>query len=119
MCAPDGLACDLGCTVDAGTEPTRCGRTQCQQGQVCCDASCGVCGESKDWCALVDYVCLPECSAMDASGDGLCDAFFGYAWDGSSCTGISGCSCTGTDCDFLFESPEACTEVHAACPNDG
>lgn len=57
----------------------------------------------------------PDCSAQDARGEGACDAFFGYAWDGSGCAGLSGCSCVGADCGATFESVEACQEAHASC----
>ena len=52
---------------------------------------------------------------MDARGDGLCDAFFGWAWSGSSCFGVSGCECAGTDCYRLYDTQEACRAAHAAC----
>ena len=58
------------------------------------------------------------CAPMDARGEGLCDAFFGYAWNGSSCTGLSGCSCVGTDCGSTFDSLEGCEGTYAACIGD-
>ncbi len=57
----------------------------------------------------------PDCAPMDARGEGLCDAFFGYAWNGRMCVGISGCSCVGTDCRALFETPRECEMAYGGC----
>jgi hypothetical protein len=61
------------------------------------------------------------CTAQDAKGDGLCDQFFGYAWDGFQCIGVSGCECTGVDCDNLPWELSECEDAHAQClpPDDG
>lgn len=56
-----------------------------------------------------------HCAAQDAEGVGACQLFFGVAWDGQQCVGISGCSCEGSDCDHLYETAEACTKAHAGC----
>ncbi len=58
------------------------------------------------------------CAPMDARGVGLCDAFFGYAYDGTSCVGLSGCDCAGTDCDRTFSSLRECEQAYARCSND-
>jgi hypothetical protein len=55
------------------------------------------------------------CAPQDARGVGDCSAFFGYAWDGSACIGLGGCSCEGDDCDQTYQSPEACEMAHAFC----
>ncbi|MEO0323097.1 MAG: Kazal-type serine protease inhibitor [Myxococcota bacterium] len=57
----------------------------------------------------------PECAPMDARGEGLCDAFFGYAWNGRACVGISGCSCVGADCGRLFSSTRDCELAYDEC----
>jgi hypothetical protein len=61
--------------------------------------------------------CLPspDCEPDDAAGEGPCDAFFGYAWDGQSCVGISGCNCVGADCADLSFDPVACEFAHSHC----
>ena len=59
------------------------------------------------------------CDPMDAAGDGLCDAFFGYAWTGSACVGISGCSCVGADCGALYSDSAACESAHVSCGGTG
>jgi hypothetical protein len=58
------------------------------------------------------------CAAQDARGSGACAAFFGYAWNGSACVGLSGCSCEGTDCGSTFDTPEACEMAYAHCTGD-
>ena len=55
------------------------------------------------------------CAAQSARGEGACDAFFGYYWDGSSCYGVSGCSCVGTDCGSGWASDTECATAHAGC----
>ena len=55
------------------------------------------------------------CEADAAEGVGECDAFFGYAWDGQACVGISGCECVGLDCDGLPLEPADCEAAHASC----
>jgi|GEM_PF-594231 len=58
------------------------------------------------------------CDAMDAHGQGLCEAFFGYAWNGISCVGLSGCSCLGEDCGETFFDFDECVAEHAECGAD-
>lgn len=81
----------------------------------CVGVDCGALYESPTACEAAHAECGDPCTAMDARGDGLCDAFFGYSWDGAHCAGISGCSCEGTDCDRLFDSPAACQAAHRGC----
>lgn len=63
-----------------------------------------------------DGACDATCSAQDARGSGSCDLFLGYAWTGSGCTGLSGCSCAGADCGSLYASESDCLDAHAGCP---
>ncbi len=58
----------------------------------------------------------PPCPPQDARGMGTCTAFFGYAWDGSQCVGVGGCSCVGTDCRSLAGSLAQCNLEHRTCP---
>ncbi len=56
---------------------------------------------------------------MDAYGDGICDAFFGWTYTGddgpnNGCYGVSGCDCFGADCGDLFQSLDECMEA-ATC----
>ncbi len=55
------------------------------------------------------------CDPMEARGVGACAAFFGYGWNGSTCTGISGCSCEGADCDALYSDLDECNRAFASC----
>lgn len=55
------------------------------------------------------------CDAQDARGVGMCEAFFGYAWDGGACVGLSGCSCEGADCGSTWGDPAECEAAHAMC----
>jgi hypothetical protein len=68
---------------------------------------------------LYSGTCETSCDPMDARGEGLCDAFFGWAWDGSACHGLSGCSCVGADCGRTYESIEACETAHSTCTPSG
>ena len=62
-----------------------------------------------------DASAKPSCKAWDAKGVGACSMFLGYIWDGATCKGISGCSCGGTDCKFIYKSPTACATGQAHC----
>jgi hypothetical protein len=73
-----------------------------------------VCWDEHALCELGD-----PCQADDALGVGDCDAFFGYAWNGSECVGQSGCECQGLDCAFLPLEPGICEAEHADCGGGG
>ncbi len=79
----------------------------------------GPAGQSAEFRASEFYLrVVPKaqgCEPQDATGIGACERFFGYAWDGASCTGVSGCSCQGADCDTLYTEPEECEADHGAC----
>lgn len=53
-----------------------------------------------------------SCAPMDAVGEGLCDGYFGVAWNGSACVSITGCRCVGADCPRAYRDREECV---AAC----
>ena len=85
---------------------------------------CGCDGVTYDCQEMADSVgayvasvgaCGDGCAAMDATGSGACAAFFGYAWDGSSCVGISGCDCVGADCGATYDTPGACEAAYRGC----
>jgi hypothetical protein len=56
-----------------------------------------------------------ECEPDDAVGVGMCDAFFGYAWNGMECVGVSGCNCNGADCQNIPLELADCEAAHANC----
>jgi len=82
----------------------------------CVGSDCGDLFETEALCVEVFADCgALECVADDAVGEGPCEAFFGYAWDGGACVGISGCECVGDDCEDLAQEPETCESDHAGC----
>jgi hypothetical protein len=67
-------------------------------------------------CVYVAPTCGDSCEPQDAKSDGeLCDAWFGYFWNGKSCTGFSGCGCKGEDCGKAYPSQAICESIHAVC----
>lgn len=66
-----------------------------------------------------DHAGCAACEAQDAAGSGPCDAELGVRWDGEACRSISGCECTGADCDALYPEPESCEIAHAHCSGGG
>ncbi len=137
FCAPTGeLRCTMGC-VDAGPPRTCTIRgVTCAVGAPCRIDACTTCtcstGGGPTACAVtpgcssdggvIDAGVVdaggtpPICAAQDARGVGACAAFFGYAWDGTRCVGLGGCSCAGADCRGLPLDPLTCERNHAACP---
>ena len=82
----------------------------------CLGEDCDELFQDPEECARAFRDCDDPCAPQDARGEGLCAAFFGYAWNGSECVGISGCDCVGEDCDETFDTPEECAAAHADCP---
>ena len=56
---------------------------------------------------------LDACLDLGANDYGDCDAFLGYAYDGTSCRAFSGCDC-GPDCANFFASALDCATSCAA-----
>jgi hypothetical protein len=122
------------CLQDAACfEETLCGTTiycvegggaQCQAVPTCPAGGVQMPGCPNDGSECRDYsLCgttitcaFPRgCAPQEARGVGVCAAFFGYAWNGSECIGLGGCSCEGADCDEAYASPEACQRARSAC----
>lgn len=65
----------------------------------------------------------PRCAQWDATGAGSCGSVLGWAYDGSRCYQVIGCSCEGRDCGHLYREPDggsgfiACSFDHALCPH--
>jgi hypothetical protein len=61
--------------------------------------------------------CTPAqgCDAMDARGEGTCEAIIGTIWNGTACVDIGGCNCAGCDCGALYSDIDACQVDHAVC----
>lgn len=57
----------------------------------------------------------PRCPAQDAAGEGPCDLFLGYRWDGQRCESLSGCDCVGADCGDLFPTITECQRAFCRC----
>jgi len=69
------------------------------------------CWDEHALCELTD-----PCGPDEAKGEGPCDQFFGWAWDGLQCIGVSGCECIGPDCGSLPLELGDCEIAHADCP---
>ncbi|MCC6646282.1 MAG: hypothetical protein IT374_12010 [Polyangiaceae bacterium] len=100
-----GASCGTPCVVD-------CDAPGCAPTKGMCNGA-GLCSPGSPVCDVAN------CDAMKADGDGLCDAFFGFAWDGARCVGIGGCSCVGPDCNKLYPSLQQCLDAESACACQG
>lgn len=135
---PDGTACERAwvnpCPCEPGEECCgACGGEQwlclepevqmcggfagleCPDGEVCVDDPSDACDPDMGGADCPGICVAPGCEPMDARGMGACDAFFGYAWNGRECVGLSGCSCEGADCDATYDSAETCRDAYAGC----
>ena len=92
-CVADGSVC--GC--DGRTHPSACHAAAA--GSSVGGASCATLG----------------CEPMDATGEGLCGAFFGWAFDGNACEPVTGCACTGTQCELTFGEQVDCEAAYGDC----
>lgn len=85
-----------GCTASHGR--TECGPTTCDFGQVCCNASCGICTAPLGGC--IDLACL-DAGPLLADGGGARDAGLRSDASPAFCGGFAGITCDrGSYCDF-------------------
>lgn len=103
LCRPRPTACDdvldpvCGCDGEDYANP-------CEANAAGTDyVEAGTCGGTSD------------CDPDQAVGEGGCDLFHGWAWNGAECVGVSGCSCRGADCDALPDDMDVCVREHAGC----
>ncbi len=112
--SPDGPSCPL---LDCPPPPRCEDGTTCGAGEQCCPGCAG------EFCAPIGGSCPrpacppppDRCEAMDARGEGPCDAILGVAFDGESCVYLSGCSCVGDHCPYVHDSVEACESANWNC----
>jgi hypothetical protein len=81
-----------------------------------CDDDCTNYGDCcSDKASVCDGQVPSSCDPMDAGGVGMCEMFMGYKWNGTSCVGLSGCSCAGADCGKLVLDKASCEQAHEQC----
>jgi hypothetical protein len=81
----------------------------------CVGSDCDALSPDPKGCGIKFGECLDDCAPDNAKGVGMCLAFFGYAWNGKECVGLSGCACEGSDCGSLPMDPKECKADHAEC----
>ncbi|NVB42931.1 hypothetical protein G6O69_34235 [Pseudenhygromyxa sp. WMMC2535] len=88
-----------------------------QSGCECVGLDCDALYPDLEVCEQATSGCEVEldCDVDDAVGEGACDQFFGWAWDGLGCVGVSGCECVGADCDTLPLEFDTCVVDHELC----
>lgn len=97
------IACNQKCETIADCAPTPpdlCSKVACEN-NLCVYSTVPGCGT--------------PCAPQDAVGYGDCDGYFGVAWNGQECVGITGCGCKGADCKGLSFDPDECKIKHADC----
>jgi hypothetical protein len=126
--------CGCGCADDAPTCQAQdiAGEGACRaelgwafDGQSCagvygceCDGDdCDDIFDDQASCQAAYGECLGSatCSPWDARGEGACDLFLGWTYDGQSCRGVSGCDCVGGDCHRITQSRETCRKTVGDC----
>lgn len=113
-CPPNQICPMIACYLECHGAPQReqCGDTLCPSGQVCCNASCGVCTDPGGLCT--QEVCDPA-PAAGCTTDADCRTFSNYC-DGCACaalsSGESDPTCSGTTV-ACFADP--CMNMDAVC----
>lgn len=103
ICQPRPTDCSTDCVEVCGCD----GTTYCNE----CEAhAAGREVASEGACAPPD-----PCRPMDAFGIGDCTTSVGWAWNGSACVELIGCSCDGTDCFRVESTQELCEAPFASC----
>jgi hypothetical protein len=61
--------------------------------------------------------CVPTNASSPANGNfgAVCTTVFGWAWDGSKCIAIVGCTCEGSDCGGVLADRSACAAAYSDC----
>lgn len=82
-------------------------------GCTCTGADCATLPATEEACYAAHASC--PCVIDRAFGEGACDLSFGWAWNGTSCVDVSGCTCTGADCGALASDEATCMTERATC----
>ncbi len=82
-------------------------------GCTCTGADCATLAATDDACYAAHASC--PCVIDRAFAEGACDQSFGWAWNGTDCVNVSGCTCTGPDCDSLAADEATCMTERATC----
>ncbi len=113
-----GSACEM--LGDCACEGADCDKLT--ETKEACEAKHSTCAKPKLACgsSALHAATHDRCEAMDAVGGpdengNMCRCMIGWAWNGSSCTGLGGCVCVGADCDKLTDTQEACEARHSGC----
>jgi hypothetical protein len=128
----NGVACPARRCVDSpgwcpGSESDPCAGKSCGDACQQCNTADGGCYAGTCNARGACKASVPDCSSdsrqqlaascsqtSDAVGTGDCNYLFGFAWTGSACEPVVGCSCVGSDCYHLFSI--YCAELAGCIP---
>jgi hypothetical protein len=80
-------------------------RISCKNGWVPFSNECGCgCKEAS-----------PTCDAQDIEGKGDCRAVLGAKFNGTQCVTVTGCECSGSECNQRFDTLESCRQAYSEC----
>jgi hypothetical protein len=77
-CVPNQPCPKIACYVQCPPKVTPCGDTVCTGGDVCCNASCGICTPPDGACIQIACEPTPSCNML-----ALC--IEGFVWDSVAC----------------------------------
>jgi hypothetical protein len=105
-CHPNQICPKYACRIECPPKTTPCGDTVCTGGQVCCNASCGICTAPDMFCT--QQACEPTSGCTSIA---LCVE--GYTWDDKkcACVPVDTCLSTGLCIEGFTWSTEACACV--------
>lgn len=81
----------------------------------CEGADCANGYEDEAACEQAHRGCSSACAPQDITLIGSCEPASVYAFNGTECVAMDGCSCVGDDCDQSYASLEECKAANAEC----
>lgn len=110
--ADGGVGSDATLVVPDSGGPVLCGDHACPAGEVCCNASCGICAPPGAGCLAIE--CVDAGSAADAGSPVICGTIAGLVCGpGEYCEYGGDPTCGGDDSGgYCYPRPTGCPDIY-------